>query len=125
MLWVSGIARKARQGRVVTRLELSGIGMDAALDVAKEFLLAEYSKYQQAFAKNDELGERRVQILLGISDGRSRSHAIPRDGRQRRDIETSDTVSIAWIACGLAVLLLAVGLLTYDRLLKRDESTTE
>ena len=107
----------------MTNQAVSADGAKAAGDVAKEFLLAEYSKYQEAFAKNEELGERRVQFFLGLVT--AAAGAVILLSTAERGAISRYPIYIPRIAFGLATLLLAVGFLTYDRLLKRDETTAE
>lgn len=107
----------------MTFSELTPAGTGEGRDVAKEFLLVEYSRYQEALAKNEELGERRVQFFLGLVT--AAAGAIALLATAEKGAMSTHPEYITWIACGLSLLLLATGLLTYDRLLKRDETTTE
>ncbi len=94
-----------------------------AQNVGRDFLLAEHAKYHEAFIKNEELGERRIQFFLGLVT--AGAGAVVLLATSQRSLVADYPAVILWIAGTLALLILAVGLLTYDRLLKRDQTTAE
>jgi hypothetical protein len=95
----------------------------AAQNVGRDFLLAEHAKYHDAFIKNEELGERRMQFFLGLVT--AGAGAVVLLATSQRSLVADYPSVILWISGALALLILAVGLLTYDRLLKRDQTTAE
>ena len=95
----------------------------AAQNVGRDFLLAEHAKYHEAFIKNEELGERRMQFFLGLVT--AGAGAVVLLATSQRSLVADYPAIILWIAGALALLILAVGLLTYDRLLRRDQTTAE
>jgi drug/metabolite transporter (DMT)-like permease len=91
--------------------------------LAETFLLAEYSTYQEAFAKNEELGERRLQFLLGLVT--AAFGVIGLLFAADKGLVADHPRSIMWIGFALSALLLGAGVQTHDRLLKRDATSRE
>ena len=87
---------------------------------SEKFLLAEYGYLSESFWKNEETGEKRVNYLITLVT--AVITAIVALATRQGDLKPGQ---IAWIALGACLALLAIGLLTFLRMIRRDEVTDE
>jgi hypothetical protein len=92
-------------------------------DRIKDFLVAEYARISAALSWNEELGERRVQFFTGLVTAFFGGVALLATAEKGVFAHRLDFLASISAAGSLSLLL--IGLLTYDRLLKRDETTKE
>jgi hypothetical protein len=87
-------------------------------DAGEKFLLAEYGYLSDSFWKNEESGEKRVNYLITLVTAVIAAIVT----LTTRQGSLSDTL-IALIALASCLALLAVGLLTFMRMIRREEVT--
>ena len=90
---------------------------------AKEFLLVEYSRLGEFMVANESLGETRMNIFIGLIT--AVIAAIAAIGSTNVEFVRTHLNFVLGLIAAATVFLLMIGLRTFDRLLKRDETTKE
>jgi hypothetical protein len=87
-------------------------------DVLKEYLLAEHESLRDAFWRNEELGERRLQFFLGLVTAVFGGLGVL--ATTDKGLFSNHPERIADVATGGLIFLLVVGWMTLGRINKRD-----
>jgi hypothetical protein len=86
---------------------------------SREFLLSEYGHVSQAFLSNEESGERRLNVLVGLIAAVTAAIGLAFEGRDR------ELRTLGFVAGASCAVLLVFGLATLRRIMERNLATDE
>jgi Ca2+/Na+ antiporter len=96
---------------------------DASLKMAADFLLAEYHTMENHLWKNEELGDRRVNIFLTVASAVMAASASLMAGEDFFTVTGTLNPKLFWIIFFSLTAVFLFGLLTLSRIIRRNLET--
>lgn len=92
------------------------VRLDELSDREWELVHTSYAHALESLERNEEMGERRLQLLLGVASAAGVAVGLVADASEPR--------ATLWAGTGASIVLSVLGLLTVSRLARRNTATT-